>query len=144
VSSSDEIERFLFDYPQGIRAKAEALQALVLGTVPDAVPRLRPGWRLIGFDVPARRGLRYFAYVAPEPEHVHLGFEHGTLVPDPRGLLQGAHLNLRKVRYLTYRVSDQVPEKHVAELIRHAASLAQLGPGVIRALREQKATEPPP
>lgn len=141
MTASDEIERFLLDYPPGIRAKAEALQALVLGSVPNAVSRLRPGWRLIGFDVPSRKGLRYFAYVAPEPEHVHLGFEHGTLLPDPRGLLQGAHLKLRRVRYLTYRVSDQVPERHVAQLIRHAANVAQLGAGDIRALRDQKARE---
>jgi hypothetical protein len=137
----EEIERFLLDYPAGIRAKAEALQEVVRLAAPDAIARLRPGWRLIGFDLPTARGLRYFAYVAPEPEHVHLGFEHGTLLADPHRLLHGAHLRLRKVRYLTYRPADRIPQRRVLGLVRDAATIAQLSAADLRALRAQATSE---
>jgi hypothetical protein len=92
--------------------------------VPDAVERVRPGWRLIGYDVPVGRRLRYFAYVAPEPGHIHLGFEYGAWMADPARMLEGAHLRLRKVRYLTFQPGQEIPSPAVLDLIREAARLA--------------------
>jgi hypothetical protein len=118
------VEAFLSDYPAVIRDAAGTLRALVRSAVPDAVERVRPGWRLIGYDVPAGRRPRYFAYVAPEPEHVHLGFEYGAWMPDPARMLEGAHLRLRNVRYLTFRPGDQIPAAAVVELVREATRIA--------------------
>ncbi len=119
-------ELFLSGYPPAIRSIAERLCDLVAQAVPDAIERVRPGWRLIGFDVPAGRRTRYFAFVAPEPEHVHLGFEYGVWMADPHGLLRGAHLNLRKVRYVTYEPGDPIPDGDLVEFTQEAARLAVL------------------
>jgi hypothetical protein len=105
---------------------AEALRAIVRRTIPDAIERVRTGWRLIGYDVPVGRGKRYVAFIIPEPEHVHLGFEHGILMADPDRVLQGAHLKLRKVRFLTFATIDEVDEAVCAGLIREAARVATL------------------
>jgi hypothetical protein len=122
----DPVVRLLLDYPDEIREQAESLRKLVRRAVPDVIERVRPGWRLIGYDVPVGRRTRYFAYVAPEYQHVHLGFEHGTLMTDPDGLLMGAHLRLRKVRYLTYLPGQPIPGGAVLRLIRQAASIAAM------------------
>jgi len=119
-------EAFLAGYPQGIRDAAERLRALVKRAVPDVVERVRPGWRLIGYDLPEGRRTVYFAYIAPEPIHVHIGFEHGVVMEDPGRLLEGAHLNLRKVRFLTFKAGDAIPEAAVLGLVREAASVARL------------------
>jgi hypothetical protein len=119
-------ELFLAGYPAAIQDVADRLRALVSRAVPDAVERVRTGWRLIGYDIPAGRRSRYFAFVAPEPEHVHLGFEYGVWMSDPAGLLHGAHLRLRKVRYVTYRPGDPIPEAQLAEYTREAARLASM------------------
>jgi hypothetical protein len=71
---------------------------------------MRTGWRLIGYDVPVGSRSKYFAFVAPEVEHVHLGFEYGVWMTDPEHLLRGAHLSLRKVRFVTYEPGDLIPE----------------------------------
>jgi hypothetical protein len=118
------VEGFLAEYPADIRKQANTLRALVRRAVPEAVERVRPGWRLIGYDVPVGRRTRYFAYVAPEPGHVHLGFEYGALMADRAGMLQGAHLGLRKVRYLTFQPGQRIPAAAVIELLRDAARLA--------------------
>lgn len=119
-------ELFLAGYPDAIQDVADRLRALVQRAVPEAIERVRTGWRLIGYDVPAGRRSRYFAFVVPEPEHVHLGFEYGVWMADPEGLLQGAHLRLRKVRYVTYRPGDRIPEPRLVELTREAARLATM------------------
>ena len=74
---------FLSGYSPEIRDLAERLRGVVHEAVPEAIERVRTGWRLIGYDVPAGRRTRYFAFVAPEPKHVHLGFEYGVWMTDP-------------------------------------------------------------
>ena len=71
-------ELFLSGYSADIREIAERLRGVVREAVPESIERVRTGWRLIGYDVPVGRRTRYFAFVAPEPEHVHLGFEYGV------------------------------------------------------------------
>ena len=82
-------EALLDHYPGPMRDLGERLRGIVRDTFPDVLERVRPGWHLIGYDLPIGRRSVYFAYVAPEYEHVHLGFEHGWAMRDPDGLLQG-------------------------------------------------------
>ena len=129
LAAGDSIppDLFLAGFPREIRDIAERLRDVVREAVPDALERVRTGWRLIGYDVPVGRRTRYFAFVAPEPEHVHLGFEHGVWMPDPDGLLHGAHLDLRKVRFVTYEPGDAIPADTLVHYTREAAALAALG-----------------
>ena len=113
---------------------------MVREAVPDAIERVRFGWRLIGYDVPVGRRTRYFAFVAPEPEHVHLGFEYGAWMTDPDGLLLGAHLDLKKVRFVTLRPGEPIPTGDLVALTLEAAALAALGPSDRLAARS---TTPP-
>ena len=115
---------FLSGYAAEIREVAERLRTVVHDAVPEAIERVRSGWRLIGYDIPVGRRTRYFAFVAPEPEHVHLGFEYGIWMADPDGLLLGAHLDLRKVRFVTYRPGDLIPTDVLERYTREAAELA--------------------
>ena len=119
-------ELFLAAYPDEIRSQADILRSLVRRAVPGVLERVRPGWRLVGYAIPVGRRSRYFAYVAPEPEHVHIGFEYGVLMADPQRLLEGAHLRLRKVRFLTFRPGQPIPAADVLELTREAARVAIL------------------
>ena len=119
-------EVFLAAYPDDIGSQADILRSLVRRAVPGVIERVRPGWRLIGYEIPTGRRPRYFAYVAPEPKHVHIGFEYGVLMADPHRLLEGAHLRLRKVRFLTFRPGQPIPATEVVELTREAARIAIL------------------
>jgi hypothetical protein len=118
---------FLSGYSTEIRDMAQRLRDIVHEAVPEATERVRSGWRLIGFDVPVGRRTRYFAFVAPEPEHVHLGFEYGVWLTDDDGMLRGAHLDLKKVRYVTYRPGDTIPTDALVRYTREAAALAAMG-----------------
>jgi hypothetical protein len=122
-------EALLADYPGPMREIGEWLRGVVFRTVPGAIERVRPGWRLIGYDLPvtARRSV-YFAYVAPEPIHVHLGFERGILMQDSRGLLQGAGIT-KQVRWVTLTPNSMLSEEELAELIREGARVATLSRG---------------
>jgi len=119
-------ELFLEGYPPGIRRAVNRLRAVVKRAVPEAIERVRPGWRLIGYDIPVGKRTRYFAFVWPEPEHAHMGWEHGIWMDDPDHILRGAHINLRKVRYVTYEPGEAIPEATLVKYTRQAARLARM------------------
>jgi hypothetical protein len=125
-------EAFLAAYPEHMAAIAERLRRLVRQARPDAIERVRAGWHLIGYDVPAgasgsrsSRRTAYFGYIAPEHEHVHLGFEHGVAMRDPHGLLEGQGIT-NQVRWLTFRPGDQIDEASCIELLHEAVRVATM------------------
>jgi hypothetical protein len=124
-------EAFLEAFPGPMRELAEALRVVVRGAVPDALERVRPGWGVIGYDVPLGRRSRYFAFVLPEPRHVHLGFAYGALMRDAAGVLEGAGVT-KRVRWLTFRAGDTIVPGRLEGLVREAADLAVL-PATARA-----------
>lgn len=137
-------DAFLASYPDGIREAAETLQAVVKRAVPTAIERVRTGWRLIGYDLPVGSRTRFFAFVAPEPKHVHLGFEYGVWMADPEQLMRGAHLKLRKVRFLTYEPGAPIPVPALLELTREAARVAAMSREERMSLALDREWEPSP
>lgn len=117
-------EALLADHSPERRALANALRDIVRRAVPDAIERVRPGWGLIGYDVPVGRRTRYFAWIWPEPEHVHLGFEHGVLMDDPHRLLKGRGVT-KQVRWLTFQHIDEIPSE-APDLVREAVRVATM------------------
>lgn len=122
-------EALLADLPAPMREIAQLLRGVVRRAIPEAIERVRPGWRLIGYDVPVRpRRTAYFAMVWAEPVHVHLGFEHGVLMNDPRALLLGTGIT-KQVRWVTLTPDSMLPEAYLAELLREAARVASMSRG---------------
>jgi hypothetical protein len=108
-----------------IRALADALRAVVRDSLPGVLERVRPGWGVIGYDVPAGRRTRFFCWIWAQPEHVHLGFVHGALMADPGRVLAGAGVT-KLARWLTFEPGDEVEPVRLAPLIRDSARVASL------------------
>jgi hypothetical protein len=140
-STDDEIAEFLTAYPPRIARHAQTLRRIMRKTVPTAVERIRPGWRLIGYDLPMKRNGTFFAWVWPETEHVHVGWEVGTLLADPEGRLHGAHLNLKKVRYLTFAAEDPIDSQPVVDFTRQAVSIVSMSRGERQLLKLSRTGE---
>jgi hypothetical protein len=122
-SDSIPVEAFLADHPPADVEIAERLRSIVMHAVPDAVERVRPGWRLIGYDLPVRRRGAMFAWVWLEPEHVHLGFPRGVQMDDPHGVLIGSGIT-KLARWLTYEPGDPIDDELAMGLVREAARVA--------------------
>lgn len=126
MKESIPVEVFLEPYSEPIRIAAERLRRLVFQVEPDAIERVREGWRIIGYDLRIGRRTRYFAWIGPEPKHVHIGFQHGVLMADPNRRLRGAHLRLKNVRYLTFTSADQIDDREIVEFVREAVRINSL------------------
>jgi hypothetical protein len=134
-------EALLEDFPPPMQSIANRLREIVKETIPEAIERVRPGWRLIGYDLPIGRKAVYFAYVAPENEHVHLGFEHGWAMRDPLALLAGVGLT-KQVRWLTFLDGDPIPAELCRDLILEGARVATMtrGERILQAMDDRPAT----
>jgi hypothetical protein len=113
-------EALLADYPPPHQDIAERLRRIVTDAVPEAVERVRPGWRLIGYDLPRTKRGSMFAWIWLEPEHVHLGFPYGVNMDDPKRVLKGAGIT-KLARWLTYAPGDVGDRALATELVLEAA-----------------------
>lgn len=119
-------EALLAEYPAPMRNIGEWLRGVVRRAIPEAIERVRPGWRLIGYDLPVSpRRTVYFAMIWAEPIHVHLGFEQGVLMDDPRGLLEGRGIT-KQVRWVTLTPDVLIDEDELADLLHEAARVASM------------------
>ena len=117
------VEALLADSPPSHTAIANRLRRIVTNAVPEAIERVRTGWRLIGYDLPVKRHGVFFAWIWLEPEHVHLGFPRGVHMDDPRRVMQGAGIT-KLARWLTYQAGDPIDERVATELVLEAARVA--------------------
>lgn len=127
-------EAFIEGFPPPMQDIAHRLRTIVRVAFPDVIERVRLGWHLIGYEVPGPKRAVYFAYIAPEPIHVHLGFEHGWAMRDSRGLLQGVGIT-KQVRWLTFVPGDPIDDDVCIALLHEAATVARMtrGERVLRA-----------
>jgi hypothetical protein len=133
------VDALLDDYPPAIREIGLALRALILRTLPEAVETIRPGWRWVAYSLPDGKRVRNVAWIGPERKHIHLGFEHGSLLADPDRLLHGAEERLKQFRYVTFEASIDIGEAVLADFVRRAADLATMPAGARRALALERA-----
>jgi DNA transformation protein and related proteins len=107
-----EPEQILEGHRVEIRELAEKARALVRAAAPEASEAGYPGWRLIGYRAP-----HYFCFVAPQPDHVRVGFEHGCALPDPQHVLEPMGKQVRFVRLVP---GKRMPAAALRALIRAA------------------------
>jgi len=139
VDDAQPAEFLLDGYPPAIRETGRSLRELIFRSVPGTVETIRPGWHWIAYSLPDGRRVRNYAWIGPERKHIHLGFEHGTLLADPDHLLRGAEERLKKFRYFTFEPSIDLDQEVLADFLRRAADLATLPSSARRALAETAA-----
>jgi hypothetical protein len=78
-------EALLARYPEDVRVCMERLRELVRNSVPEAKEQSYPGWKAVGYRSP---DAGYFCGLFPQDDHVLVGFERGSTLSDPNGLLE--------------------------------------------------------
>ena len=113
-------EQLLADYSKGMQSPAGRLRRLVKDTIPEAEEKTYPGWRAIGCRHP-KAG--YIDAIFLHRNMVKLGFEHGTKLPDPHGLLKPGASAGKQVRYLEIVEESDTVSGVIRQLIEAAVEL---------------------
>src|SRR5512140_1880760 len=82
------------------REAAIALRRLVSSVYPEVIEVPWPKLRVIGYGVGPKKSTEHFCYVGVYGKHINLGFNYGTKLPDPNGLLEGTGKKFRHVKIM--------------------------------------------
>jgi hypothetical protein len=135
------VELFLEGYPAPMRDVAESLRRIVRSAVPESLEAVKPGWRIVGYDVPLGRRTVFYAWIGLEPIHVHLGFHWGALMDDPDRLLEGRGVT-KRVRWLTFLPGDRLDPDRLGAMLVEARRVATLSPADRFARTMDRAEDP--
>jgi hypothetical protein len=100
-----------------VAALATELVAALARIAPDMEARVRTGWGSMNFT---HKRAGFVCAVFPMAAHVDLVFEHGRLLDNSSGLLEG---DGKQVRYVRLRPGMSVPEGEIAALVAEAIAL---------------------
>jgi len=130
-----ELKRFLGSYSPEIAKIALRLRAAVLAEAPVAHELLdgASDSAEMGYAFTERRA-DSFCHIALRAHWVNLGFENGSQIPDPGGLLQGSGSGARHIRIATL---DDLHQPHVGRFLRAAIRAA------VRDASDRTEDEPP-
>jgi hypothetical protein len=110
-------EALLRDHTSEVRDLAQQLRQLIHATLPGMREKGYSGWHAIGFHHPAAG---YVCGIFPKEQSVRFLFEHGVLLSDPEGILQG---DGKQTRHIDLCPSDQIPTAALEWFLLEAVSL---------------------
>lgn len=110
-------EHILLGHSPRVQALAARLRVLVRAAAPEAAEKAYPGWHGIGYRHPQ---CGYFCGIFPQEKSVRLLFEHGILLPDPDGLLEGSGT---QTRHVDIRRQKDIRARPIKRLIAAALAL---------------------
>ncbi|MBT9554794.1 MAG: DUF1801 domain-containing protein [Myxococcales bacterium] len=127
-------DALLARYTPEVRDCVRRLRELIGSWVPEAQEQVYPGWKAIGYRS-ADAG--YFCGLFPQDDHVLVGFERGSSLNDPKGLLERPKAGRVSgtLRYLRVSPAGDLGAGHggidtrvLAPLIIEAASQSSTSP----------------
>jgi hypothetical protein len=95
---SEGFDEILAGSSPRVRDLGTRTRALIREVMPDVVEVPWPRQRVVGYGVGPRKMSEHFCHITFHTNHVNLGFNYGSELPDPEGLLQGTGKLLRHVK----------------------------------------------
>jgi hypothetical protein len=112
-----ELGTLLGRHSKPIAKLARDLIATIAGLRPDLVGTVRLGWGSVNFK---HRKAGLICAVFPLKDDVRLVFEHGRLLSNDSGLLEGEQ---RQIRSIHLRPGGTIPEAELGLLLAEAVAL---------------------
>ena len=85
-------------YDEPVQYLLVRARSFIYQVYPAAVEVPWPVQRTLGYGVGPKKNSEHFAWLQPQRTYLNLGFNYGTELPDPEGLLEGTGKLLRHVK----------------------------------------------
>ena len=93
---------------------ARELRALIIEVYPEVVEVPWPRQQITGYGVGPKKMTEHFCYIGAHSRHVNLGFNYGTHLPDPAGILEGSG---KKDRHVKITDAEQLRQAVLRDLL---------------------------
>lgn len=98
ASLNDGFNKILAACSPKVRDLASQARALVRDVMPDVVEVPWPTQGIAGYGVGPKKMTEHFCYISTHKDHIDLGFNYGSELPDPEGLLEGTGKLFRHIK----------------------------------------------
>jgi hypothetical protein len=121
ITTPRELTKFLKPYDPAVQDLALKLRRLVLDEMGPCYENIYDAYSAVaigyGFSSRLRDGV---CHVAVYSEHVNLGFNFGSALPDPHGMLEGSG---KQIRHIKIRNEGDLANPQVASYLRAACKM---------------------
>lgn len=101
-----------------IREIAQELRLLIADVLPGVTEVAWEKQRIIGYGVGPKKMSEHFCYIAPQKNHVNLGFYYGADLDDPFRLLEGTG---KKLRHIKIHSKAEIAKPELLQLLQQAS-----------------------
>jgi hypothetical protein len=124
IAVADSTAQGTFDeaidgFDPGIQAIARQLKTSIVSIHGNFVEVCWPRLKIASYGIGPKKMSEHYAYIAPQSNHVNLGFYHGVALEDPRGLLEGAG---KRLRHIKIKSISEAKSKEIVNLLKAALS----------------------
>ena len=111
---NDDFYAIIVNYPVGVQKLAIELREVIFNILPETIEVSWVNQKVTGFGVGPKKMSEHFCYMVFAKGHINFGFNHGTNLKDPKGLLGGTGKAFRNTKIKTM---DEVHHPDLADLI---------------------------
>lgn len=111
------VSDLLKSHPPPVVNTVDVLRRIIHQAAPGVIEKVNRGWRSISFR---DSQVGYFCGIFPFEDHVDLIFEFGSLLDDPKSILQG---NAKQIHYLRFHEFNDVDADTVIYFLQAALNL---------------------
>lgn len=123
MDNNDDFEQAIESFSNEIKEIARETRKLIYKVLPEVVEVVWIKQKNIGFGTGIKKKTEHFCWLMPATNHVNLGFNYGSELPDPKNLLEGTgklfrHYKVKSVedlsnpdliKLLKYSITNRVP-----------------------------------
>ncbi len=113
--TNEDFEKVIANFSIEIKVIASTTRQLIYDLMPKVVEVVWLQQKNIGFGTGIKKNTAHFCYIMPASKHVNLGFNYGSELPDPHGLLEGTG---KLFRHIKIKSVEQLKDKNLIELLK--------------------------
>jgi hypothetical protein len=114
-----QFEQAIAEFSPEIQQLSKDIRAMLYEVFPEVKEVVWVQQKNAGYGTGFKKKTEQFCWLMPASRHVNLGFNYGTELPDPAGLLEGTG---KLYRHVKIRSSGQLSQPALLELIRFATT----------------------
>lgn len=116
---NEAFERAVQSFSDEIIIIARETRKLIYKTFPAVVEVVWSKQKIIGFGTGPRKNTEHFCWIMPATNHVNLGFNYGSELPDPKNLLEGTG---KLFRHFKVKSVKDLSNPDLIKLVRYATT----------------------
>ena len=117
MSTNLQFENIIKSYPENIQELARATRDFIFEILPQAVEVPWEKQKVIGYGTGPKKMSEHFCWIQLAQKHVNLGFNYGTELPDPTGILEGTG---KKFRHFKIKNISDLDNPDLIKLMKYA------------------------